>query len=171
MAGPPVPIPQPITVVVQPPSLTTLVVPIPPDGCAIDTSYDNTQISPPGSIFRGQTGCGSGIYQPGLSGQAVLKDIFGSVVAVGNGFSQVGGIGTSQGIYLLQGNVLGGVNGVGPLPGSQYTITYDTSITLTYPQYWGPPAAGCSVNGQTLHCVVTTTYSYIPGTQGGIRPS
>ncbi len=161
---------QPITLMVAPPSTTTLAVPPPPTGCAIDTSYDNTGTNPPGSVFRGQSACGSGVFAPGLSGHAQLLDIFGDVVASGNGYGQTWGVGTSRGLYALQGSLTSGVNSSGPVPGLDYTISYDTSITLVWPQYWGPAPAGCSVTGQTLHCVVTTTYSYIPGTQGGLTP-
>jgi hypothetical protein len=161
---------QPITMVVQPPSVFTVAVPPPPTGCAIDASYDNTGTTPPGTVFRGQTGCGAGVYAPVLTGHAVLLDVFGNVVASGGGYGQVGGVGTSQGRYALQGSLTSGLNGAGPVPGLDYTIRYDTSITLRAPQYWGPPAAGCSVSGQTLYCTVSTTYSYIPGTQGGLTP-
>lgn len=161
---------QPITVVIEPPSFATTTVPVAPGGCAVDTSYDNTGANPPGSVFRGQSVCGSGIYAPVLSGHAVLDDILGNQVASANGFSQVWGVGTSQGDYAVQGSPTSGFTSLGPVPGLQYTISYDTSITLTWPQYWGPAPGGCSVTGQTLHCVVTTTYTYIPGTQGGFVP-
>jgi hypothetical protein len=159
---------QPITLVIEPPSLVTVSVPPAPTGCVIDTSFDNTSTSPPGSVFRGQSACGSEVYAPVLTGSVELLDVFGNVVATGNAFNQVGGVATAQGLYAMQGSVTD--VGSGPIPGLDYTIRYDTSITLTAPQFWGPPAAGCSVNGQTLQCTVTSTYSYIPGTQGGITP-
>lgn len=161
---------QPITIVIQPPSLATLVVPPPPGGCVFDASYDNTGTAPPGTVFRGQSACGSGVYAPVISGHAELLDIFSDVVASGNGYGQVWGVGTSQGEYAAQGSLPDGITSSGPVPGLEYTISYDTSITLTAPQYWGAAPTGCSVAGQTLHCVVTTTYSYIPGTQGGLSP-
>jgi hypothetical protein len=153
------------------PTTGSIVVPPAPTGCVTETSFDNTGISPVGTVFRGQSTCGSGVYQPAISGQAVLTDIFGNVVAVGNGYSQTGGLGTSQGQYTLQVAVPSSLSSAGPVPGLDYTISYDTSITLTAPQTWGgPPGAGCSINGQTLHCVITTTYVYVPGTTGGITP-
>jgi hypothetical protein len=171
---PPLPnLPQPgqvITIAVQQPTFSTAQVPPPPAGCVLDTSYDNTGATPPGSVFRGQTECGSGVYAPVLRGQAVLLDILGTVVAAGNGYGQVWGVGTSQGEYVVRGSANDGVTSSGPVPGLDYTIRYDTSVTLTAPQFWGPAPGGCSVSGQTLHCVVTTTYSYIPGTQGGLTP-
>src|SRR5437899_690804 len=72
---------QPITIILEPPSVAVVSIPVAPDGCAIDMSYDNTQASPPGSIFRGQTACGSGVYSPIISGHAQLLDVFGQVVA------------------------------------------------------------------------------------------
>jgi len=161
---------QPVTVVVQQPTFTTVAVPPPPGGCAIDTSYDNTPANPPGSIFRGQSACGSGIYAPVLHGSTTLTDILGDVVASGSGYGQVWGVGTSQGEYVVQGSATAGVTSTGPVPGLEYTIRYDTSITLTWPEFWGAAPGGCSVTGQTLHCVVNTTYTYIPGTQGGLTP-
>ena len=162
---------QPITLVIDPPSVTTVTVPPPPTGCVIDTSYDNTGTTPPGSVFRGQSACGSGVYAPVLRGQANLYDIFNDLVASGNGYGQVWGVGTSQGEYALQGSPTSGLTSSGPIPGLDYTISYDTSITLVWPQFWGPTPAGCSVSGQTLHCVVTSTYSYVPGTKGGLTPN
>ncbi len=168
---------QPITIVVEPPSLVTVAVPVDPEGCAVDLSYDNTQANPLGSVFRGQTACGSGVYQPTMGGHAVLTDIFGNQVASGSG---AGGRGdgpiTSQGDYTVNGSPTSvasspGVSGTGAVPGMEYTITYTTSITLTWPQYWGPAAAGCSISGQTMTCTGQTTYSFIPGTQGGFTPS
>jgi len=161
---------QPIDVVIAPPSVATVPVPPPLTGCNVYTSYDNTGTNPPGSAFRGQSACGAGVYAPALSGLAVLQDVFGNVVAAGNGYGQVWGVGTSAGDYALQGSLTSGLSSAGPVPGLDYTISYTTSITLTWPQFWGPPAAGCSVSGQTLTCHVTTTYSYIPGTQGGLTP-
>jgi hypothetical protein len=176
---PPVPTPpglpqsgQPITFLVPHPSVIAFTVPPSPDGCVVDTNFDNTGATPPGTVFRGQSACGPQVYAPVLSGQAVLIDPFGTVVATGNSFGQTSGIGTSQGQYLLQpGPGLPGLSGGGPVPGLNYTISYDTSITLTAPQTWGPSTQdGCSVSGQTLHCVVVTPYSYIPGTKGGLTP-
>jgi len=161
---------QPVTVVVQEPTLAAATVPPPPAGCVVEASYDNTPATPPGSVFRGQSACGSGIYAPVLRGHATLTDMLGDVVASGNGYGQVWGVGTSQGEYVLQGSPTAGVTSTGPVPGLDYTITYDTSITLTAPEFWGPAPSGCSVTGQTLHCVASTTYSYIPGTQGGLTP-
>jgi hypothetical protein len=175
---PPVPVPasgQPITIVVEPPSLYTVTVPTPPDNCAIDMSYDNTQANPAGSLYRGETACGSDVYAPGMSGTTTLTDIFGTVVSRGRGFGARGnGPFTSQGDYVVgtgSGVVTAGLSGTGPVPGMDYTINYTTSITLVWPQYWGPAPAGCTVSGQTMRCVASTTYSYLPGTQGGFRPS
>jgi hypothetical protein len=141
--------------------------------CVWYTSYDNTQTTPPGTIFRGQDACGSGVYQPTMSGQVFLSDAFGNRVAAGAPFGPVTGSGpfTSQGTYTLPGNIGGGVTGVGPVPGLPYTLTFDTTFTFTAPQYPGPPGPGCTVSGQSEHCIVTLTYNYIPGTQGGIVPS
>ena len=160
---------QPINILIAPPSVATAPLPPPPEGCTIYASYDNTGTNPPGSVFRGQTACGLGVFNPVLTGYATLQDIFGNTVAGGNGYGQVGGVGTSQGDYVLQGG-LGGVGSTGPVPGLEYTISYDTSITLTWPQFWSSPSAGCSISGQTLVCHGSTTYSYIPGTQGGFTP-
>ncbi len=142
----------------------------PQRGQAVASRPQSTQST--GTVFRGQSACGPQVYAPVLSGQAVLIDPFGTVVAAGNSFGQTSGIGTSQGQYLLQpGPGLPGLSGGGPVPGLNYTISYDTSITLTAPQTWGPSTQdGCSVSGQTLHCVVVTPYSYIPGTKGGLTP-
>lgn len=170
---PPLPnVPQPgqlITVVVNPPSLVTAAAPPAPGTCVFDTSYDNTPATPPGSVFRGQSMCGAGVYAPVLSGQARLLDIFGTVIATGNSYQQTWGLATSQGEYVVQGST-GGVTSSGPVPGLDYTISYDTSITLTWPQHWTSAPAGCSLNGQTLQCVATSTFNYLPGTQGGQTP-
>jgi len=163
---------QPITLVISAPSVATLTGPPAPTGCVIDSSFDNTHSAPLSSVFRGQSACGSGVYAPQLTGQTSLVDIFSEVVATGNSYAQTWGVGTSQGDYAVQptGQLPSTVTGGGPVPGLSYTIEYATSITLTWPQYWGPPAAGCSVNGQTLNCTIATTYNYIPGTQGGLTP-
>lgn len=162
---------QPVTLVIPPPSLATASVPPPFAGCVFETSYDNTSADPPGSVFRGQSACGSGIYAPVLRGHATLIDMLGDVVASGNGYGQVWGVGTSQGEYVVQASPNDGVTSTGPVPGLDYTISYDTSITLTAPEFWGAAPAGCWVSGQTIHCVITRTYNYIPGTQGGLTPN
>jgi hypothetical protein len=159
----------PITVIIVPPSLATFSVQVPSGNCLFVGSYDNTGTSPPGSIFRGQTTCGSGVYQPTLSGQAVLKDVFGNVVAVAPAFSQTGGLGTSQGFL---GSILvatGGTSGV--VPGLRYTVEYDSSVTLNPAQTWGAPGPGCTISGQTERCLVSTPFDYIPGTKGGVTPA
>jgi hypothetical protein len=163
---------QPITFLVPHPSVIAFTLPPGPSSCLVYTNFDNTGATPPGTVFRGQSACGAQIAAPVLTGQAVLIDPFGNVVAAGNSYGQTWGVGTSRGRYLLQpGQVPPGLSGGGPVPGLNYTISYDTSITLTAPQTWGPSTQdGCSVSGQTLHCVVTTPYSYIPGTQGGFSP-
>jgi hypothetical protein len=175
----PVPLPplpplsgQPITLVVQPPSLAAVSVPVAPTSCQMDISYDNRSI-PTGILFRGQDACGSGIYAPTMSGQVTLTDVFHTVLATGNPFSAVGtGPFTSQGFFAVSGNLLGaGINAVGPVPGLTYNITLDTSITLVWPQTWDYAPDGCSLNGQTLHCIGTMTFEYMPGTQGGVTPS
>src|SRR5258708_37462341 len=71
---------QPITFVVEPPSLWITAVPVDPRGCALDMSYDNTQASPPGTVFRGQSACGSQVYAPIIRGHASLTDVFGNEV-------------------------------------------------------------------------------------------
>ena len=166
---------QPVTILVEPPSVVIATVPPPPDGCVIAISYDNTQTHPPGTIFRGQTACGGQVYMPVMAGQAILKDGLGNVVAYGNEFGPVTGSGpdTSQGDYNMgsTGGIANGVHagGTGPLPGMAYTVTFTSSISLPL-QTWGPPATGCSVDDQTLNCVTTTTYVYLPGTKGGWAP-
>jgi hypothetical protein len=164
---------QPITIIVEPPSLWTAHVPVAPDGCAVDLSYDNTSANPAGTIFRGQTACGSEVYSPTITGQAQLSDIFGNVVADAPGYGARGnGPFTSQGAWWVTPATLPpSLNGSGPTPGLEYTNTYTTSMTITYPQYWGPAPGGCEVNGQTMRCTVQTSYFYIPGTQGGVTPS
>lgn len=152
-----------VSILYQPPGLGYAVVPPPPGTCQYEANFDNSATSPPGTIYRGLTACGAGVYNPLLTGQVVLLDPLGNVVSAGSGFAQVGGIGVSQGDYQLEGDS-------GPVPGLVYTIRYDTSITLNAPNYWGPPATGCSVNGQTLTCRHTVMYNYIPGTQGGLTP-
>jgi hypothetical protein len=165
---------QPITLIVAPPSLWISSVPVNPNGCAIDMSYDNTQASPPGTIFRGQSACGSQVYEPIIRGRASLIDVFGNEVADGPHFAARGdGPDTSQGSYLA--STGGGIPapstyGAGPVPGLDYTISYTTSITLIWPQYWGEAPSGCSLTGQTVTCTAQTTYDYIPGTKGGITP-
>ena len=167
-----------ITWVIGNVGLSAATVPPPQNGCVIFSNYDNTQAAPPGTLFRGQSACGSGVYAPQLTGQTRLVDIFSQVVSTGSSYAQTGGIGTSQGNYLVQPagplpTTAGPVPlpGGGPVPGLSYTIIYTATITLTYPQTWtGPQATGCSANGQTLNCVTSTTYDYIPGTQGGLTP-
>jgi len=166
---PPVPDLQPITVIIVPPSLAPFSVAVPPGNCLFLGSYDNSQLSPAGSIFRGQTTCGSGVYQPAISGQAVLKDALGNVVAVAPAFSQIGGVGTSQG--FLGSSVLATGSTSGVIPGLRYTIEYDTSVTLSSLQTWGAPGTGCTISGQTEHCLVSTPFDYIPGTKGGVTPA
>jgi hypothetical protein len=172
---PPIPgVTQPIHMLIEPPSVTTVSVPVDPDGCAVDTSYDNTQAAPPGSIYRGQTACGSGVYAPILVGQARLSDVFGNVVSTAPQFGARGnGPYTSQGDYLAvpTTGVPTTISGAGAVPGMDYTITFNTDITLVWPQYWGPAPDGCWITGQTMHCVATTTYTYLPGTQGGFVPA
>lgn len=176
LPGPP-PIPgvtQPIHLFFEPPSVTTVPVPVDPNGCAFDLSYDNTQVAPPSTIYRGQTACGSGVYAPTIHGQARLSNSAGTVVSVAPEFAERGdGPYTSQGSYAAA--ALGGVpptlTGPGATPGMDYTITFDTDLTLVYPQYWGNAPSGCWLSGQTAHCEVTTTYTYIPGTQGGFVPA
>jgi hypothetical protein len=160
---------QPVTILIAPPSLVITTVPPPPDGCIIAISYDNTQTHPAGSIFRGQTACGNQVYMPMMSGQVVLKDTFGNVVAYGNVFGPMAGPGpdTSQGDYSMGGS--GGTGGTGPVPGLDYTVKFSSSISLPL-QTWGPPAQGCAVEGQTLNCTTSTTYMYLPGTKGGWAP-
>lgn len=176
LPGPPLPIPasgQPITVVVEPPSVATLTVPVTADNCAVDMSYNNKQANPAGTIFRGQTACGSAVWSPGMSGSATLTDPFGNVVAVAQPYSGTGnGPFTAAGDFLVgSGGVLAqALDGAGAVPGLDYMITYTSSITLASPQYWGPAPAGCTVSGQTMTCVATTRYDYIPGTAGGISP-
>jgi hypothetical protein len=164
---------QPITIVVEPPSVVVATVPPPANSCIIAISYDNTQMHPYGTLFRGQTACGSRVYLPQMSGQAVLKDSFGNLVAEGSAFGPMTGSGpdTSQGDYVSTGTGIlsTGLSGAGPVPGLDYTITFTSSITLPL-QYWGPPMDGCSVSGQTLNCVNSTTYEYLPGTKGGFQP-
>jgi hypothetical protein len=165
---------QPVTILVEPPSLFIATVPPPPDGCVIAISYDNTQTHPAGTIFRGQTACGNQVFMPVMAGQALLKDTFSNVVAYGNEFGPMTGSGpdTSQGDYSMGGSggvTNGGSGGSGPVPGLDYTVKFTSSITLPF-QTWGPPAQGCSVDGQTLECVTTTTYMYLPGTKGGWAP-
>jgi hypothetical protein len=162
---------QPITLVIQPPTLTPASAPVAPVSCQMDVSYDNRSAT--GILFRGQDACGSAIYAPTMSGQATLTDVFHTVLASGNPFNAVGiGPFTSQGFYAPSANVVGtGVNAVGPVPGLTYNITLDTSITLVYPQTWAYVPDGCNLNGQTLHCTTTQTFQYVPGTQGGVVPS
>ena len=161
---------QPITLVVEPPSVTQVPAAVDPEGCAADLSYDNTQVSPLGSIYRGQGVCGSGIYAPILRGQATLSDVFGNQVSAAAAFAARGnGPYTSQGDDLAQapGTVPPSVSGGGAVPGLEYTITFDFNITLVWPQYWASVPQGCVVRGETVLCTATTTYSYIPGTKGG----
>jgi hypothetical protein len=166
---------QPVTVLVAPPSRVILTVPPQATECVVDMSYDNTGTDPMQSLFRGQTACGHGVYAPVMSGQVSLTDTLGNVVASGNAFGPVSGQGpdTSQGVYASDGSgIVDGVSGTGPVPGLDYTITFKSAITLTWPQYWqGPAGTGCSIAGQTLACSNTMTYSYIPGTKGGLKPS
>jgi hypothetical protein len=166
---------QPITLVVEPPSLWIVAVPVDPNGCAIDMSYDNTQATPPGTVFRGQTACGSQIYAPIIRGSATLTDVFGNVVATAPQFAgRGGGPYTSEGSYVVSPTGISSPStyGAGPVPGLDYTITYTTSITLVGGQYWAPPPSGCSLTGgQTMTCTAQITYDYIPGTKGGITPA
>jgi len=166
---------QPITFVVEPPSVAIVPIPVPPDGCALDMSYDNTQASPPGTVFRGQTACGGELYAPIIRGQTTLTDVFGNAVASGNTYAARGsGPFTSQGTYAdSPGTNLTDPStyGAGPVPGLDYTITYTTSVTLVWPQYWGPAPSGCSLAGQTMTCTGQATYNFIPGTKGGVTPA
>src|SRR5260221_12822362 len=52
---------QPVTIIVEPPSLWTAHVPVPPTACAVDMSYDNTCATPSGTVFRDQTASGRAI--------------------------------------------------------------------------------------------------------------
>jgi hypothetical protein len=180
-AGPAVPLPpppplppvggQPITLIIEPPTLTPVSIPVSPTSCQMDISYDNRSAT--GILFRGQDACGSAIYAPTMSGQVTLTDVFHTLLASGNPFSGVGtGPFTSQGLFAGTGNVMGaGINAAGPVPGLTYNITLDTSITLVAPQTWAYAPNGCSLNGQTLHCITTMSFQYVPGTQGGVTPS
>lgn len=162
---------QPIPMVIEPPTLFALSIPPSPNGCDTALSYDNSQATPPGTLFRGETACGPGVVNASISVHAVLTDVLGNVVASA---SSAGGVGngpvTSQGDWVVTaGSSLAqpGLNSNGPVPGMEYTIQYTSSVTLAWPQYWGAPAAGCSISGQTMVCNAATTYSFIPGTAGG----
>lgn len=166
---------QPITFVIEPPGTGTDGVPVAPNGCVLDMSYDNTQATPPGTVFRGQTACGWEFYQPTISGHAYLTDIFGNVVASAPGFGARGdGPFTSQGSYVVNPSASAVTSpstyGAGPVPGMEYTITYTTTIVLYPGQIWGPASDGCSVSGQAMTCTASTTYLYVPGTSGGVTP-
>jgi hypothetical protein len=170
---PPLPQTGPVTILVEPPSAFVVDVPPPPTGCVIDISYDNSQMRPPSTLYRGQTACGNLVYAPVMSGHVTLSDAFGNVVSEGSWFGPVAGSGpdTASGRYSVQkGGIGASLQAQGPVPGLDYTITFTSSITLVAPQSWGPPANGCYVSDQTLRCTNTTTYSYIPGTKGGISP-
>jgi hypothetical protein len=158
-----------VEVVIPTPSLAYYKVIVPTGTCFFLASYDNTGINPPGSVFRGQTACGSGVYQPAIAGQAVLKDTFGNVVAVAPAVSQIGGVGTSEG--FLGSTLVASAGTSGVIPGLEYTVEFDTSVTLSSLQNWGAPAEGCTINGKTQRCVVTAPFLYIPGTKGGITPA
>jgi hypothetical protein len=137
-------------------------------------NYDNSSVRPMTIVFRGQTACGDGVNSPTMDGQVTLKDTFGNVVASGNWFGPITGRGpdTSKGDYTRTG-ALGTVsaNDTGPVPGESYTMTLVSDITLVAPQYWtGPLGFGCTVSGETEHCVTNTGFVYLPGTRGGITP-
>ena len=156
---------QPITIVIGPPSLYTQTEPPPNGGCYMYQSYDNGLSTPLGSVFRGQDACGPWVLSPTMTGRTWLEDILGNTVAVGQPFGPQSGPGpdTTQGDYVV-------AVPNGPIPGMDYTMFFDTSISLQWPQYWGSTPDGCRVSGQTLHCTLAATYSYVPGTQGGVVP-
>lgn len=162
---------QPITLLVAP-GLGVAPLPPPASGCFVYISFDNTQARE--IIFRGQVACGSGVYGPTMTGHAVLKDTFSNVVASAAPFGPSWGDGpdTSQGSWSGTGSgvLADGLDSTGPVPGLDYTVAFDSSVTISWPQHWGPAATGCSVNGQTLVCHNTTTFTYVPGTKGGEQP-
>ena len=167
---------QPITFWIETPGTGTTSAPVAANGCVMDMSYDNTQTLPPGTIFRGQTECGSAFYQPVISGHASLSDIFGNVVANAPGYGGRGnGPFTSQGSYDVNPSpsvvTSPSTYGAGPVPGMEYTITYTTTVVLYPGQYWGAASPGCSVGGQAMTCTASITYLYVPGTSGGITPA
>lgn len=172
---PPIPgVTQPVHLLFVPPSLTTVAVPVDPNGCDMDVSFDNTQAAPPGTIYRGETACGNGIFAPILDGHATLSDTMGNVVSTAPEFSERGqGPYTSQGDYLAVSTdgLPSTLPSAGAVPGMDYTITYYADLTLVYPQTWGATPDGCTLGGQTAHCVVSATYTYLPGTQGGFVPA
>lgn len=169
---PPIPTPPTINLVPSTPTTGAIISPPPAAGCDWDLSFDNSTANPPTTVFRGQSACGAQVVSPVFSGQAVLIDVFTNVIATAPAFSQTGGVGTSESQLVLQpGTLVSAPTGSGPIPGLNYTIRYDASITLTAPQHWDAPMAGCTVNGQTQHCVLEITYTYFPATAGGVKPA
>ena len=94
--------------------------------------------------FEGYITCNAAFAQ---TGQAVLKNASGTIVASGTAYNETTEDASSTG------------DGTSLRPGD-YTIVYTLTVTTT--TEWEPPKEGCTVNGKVLSCTATDSFSLRP---------